>query len=422
MDRLLIIQNYNANKGDSSVAHAMTKSLKQEREGLEIAITSYDPRGATEEYGVDSAEWIFSYRNIKLSHSMLGRFFYMFREGCWFLYSIIWLAGFRAGLKLPVPLFKRKTIDLYLSSDVVVLPGGHFFTNLNGFPTIFSHFYGLLFAIILGKKTMIYAETIGPFFGKFGPITKAMTRYIMKKVDMVTVREKDSLKYCEGIENAHLTAECVFALESEPDLASELPILNTLKQNGRLLVGVTIHHIYYKHFFTKAKYVACMAGIFERIIDEFNANILIIPMEDSCHGGGDRPIAQEMIADMDKHGDRVHILEGDHDPMFIASVISNVDLLVGTKTHSIVYGLKGGVPTVSISYQQKSNEFMEMFGLSQYAIDLKVLTVDRFMEIFAKAVVHMDNISSMQKEALDHVRPAALENNRLLVTLFGTPQ
>lgn len=417
MKRLLIIQSYNANKGNSSVIHAMKRTLLAGWPDLHIALTAYDPNKAEQEYGLESSDWLVDLRRIKLAKAKGRKGLYMAREGLWILYSMFWLIVSRMGLHLPVPRFKKKTIQLYLRSNVVTLPGGHLFTNLNSFITNLSHFYGLFFAIALKKRCMVYAETIGPFFGIWGPISFLLTRFLLKRVDIVTVRDRNSLEYCQGLKNSYMTAECVFALETDQSLADYLPDAVRVESSGRLLVGVTVHHLYYRRFFSHADYVALMAAIFDRIIKDFDAEILVIPMEDSYHGGGDRPIIREMIGAM-KEAQHIHVLEGDHDCIFTSSVLARVDIFIGTKTHSIVYGLKSSVPTISISYHDKANEFMEMFGMLDHAINLKELTVEGLMRIFRKVVQNRAQIRVFQQKALDRVRRDALENNRLLMTLF----
>lgn len=416
MKRLLIIQNYNANKGDSSVIHAMKQSLLRDGNDLTISVTSYDPDKARIEYGLESSEWLVSYRGIKLARSFSHKLLFAVKEGLWIIYLLCWLLAYRCGVRCYIPGFKRDTVRLYLEADVIVLPGGHFFTNFNGFATNLSHFLAMLFAFGLRKKSMIYAQTIGPFFGRFGQLTRMMTQFTMRHADLVTIREKDSLKECRG-GNVHVTAETVFSLENDPFPGYRLPDLISLEECVKPVIGVTIHHIYFKHFFTRAEYVALMASIFDSILKTADVELLIIPMEDSCHHGGDRPIAGEMIAAM-KGPRHIRILDGDHSPTVITAIISRMDLFIGTKTHSIVYGLKTAVPTISISYQQKSNEFMEMFGMLEYAIDLKDLELERFMTIFRKANDNRARIREDLGLGLDEVRRRANENNRLLMSLF----
>ncbi|BCD62076.1 colanic acid/amylovoran biosynthesis protein [Nitratiruptor sp. YY08-26] len=418
MKKLLIIQNYNANKGDSSVVHTMKKIILDKNPNIDIALTSYDPSFAKEEYKLNSAEWLINFRNIKLAESKIRKIYFFLKEFLWIIYSVVWIVFYKVKIKLPIPKFKRDTIELYIDSEVVVLPGGHFFTNLNSFPVVFSHFYGLLFAKLMGKKTMIFSQTIGPFFGKFRKLTELMTNFIIKKTDIVTLREEDSLQYCKKYKNVFVTAETVFALPTNRKLAEKIHQLKNLKVDERMIIGVTIHHIYFKHFFSKDEYLKIMSNIFDRVIERSNCNILIIPMEASYHKGGDRPIAKE-IRNLCKEEKYVHILDGDLDPIITSSVIANMDIFIGTKTHSIVYGLKSFVPTISISYQQKSTEFMKMFGVEENAINLKDLNIEKFMTIFNRIYENKEKYSKIQKINYEKVKNRSLQNFKYLLSLFN---
>lgn len=417
MKKILIVQNYNANKGDSSVAFTMLKSLRAIDDDLDFGVTSYDPKKATEEYGIPAAEFAFNLHDIKLKKG-ISRIWAFAREGLWVGYGFGW-AFFRRylGIRLPVPTFKNKTVELYENTDVVVLPGGHFFTNFNGLGMNFSHFFAMILAFSLKKPTMIYAQTIGPFFGVFKLPVLAMTAFILRNVDAVTLREKGGLTYCNNVKRIELTAETVFALDTEISLAQNVKGLQSVRDNGEILVGVTIHHIYYKYFFSKDRYVSIMAEIFQRIVDGYNATILIIPMEEAVHGGGDRPLAREMI-DRSGREKSVSILEGDLLSHVTAAVIASTDVFIGTKTHSVVYGLKSGVPTISISYQDKSNEFMQMFGVRENAINLKDITPDDFMQIFKRVFESLEFYRQKQQNALSRVKLLAEKNNHILLSLI----
>lgn len=419
MKNILIIQNYNANKGDSSVVLAMLASLcsRSEFNDLSFAVTSYDPQEASREYGVEAGDFALNLREIKLRRG-LPRVIAAFHEGCWVLYGFLWAFCRRFfRLHLPVPAFKKKTIDLYESADVVVLPGGHFFTNFNGLGMNLSHFYGMMIAFAMQKRTMIYAQTVGPFFGTFKWPVQAMTGFVLRYVDVVALREKGGLRYCRGVRDLQQTAEIVFALDTDVALAQCVEGLKSVRQDDRPLIGVTIHHIYYKHFFTKDQYRDIMAAIFRKIVDVYHATILIVPMEEAVHGGGDRPLAQEMIVQSGREND-IFVLEGEWSPPVTAAVISSTDLFIGTKTHSIVYGLKGGAPTISISYQDKSNQFMEMFGLRENAIDMQDLNSEAFMKIFERVFNSLDSYRHRQNQALARVKSLAERNNQLLIDLL----
>lgn len=419
MKKILIIQNYNANKGDSSVVMSILTSLREVTgtHDMSFAVTSYDPQLAKEEYGIEAGEFLVSPREMKLQKGK-ARFVATIKEGSWIIYGFFW-ACFRriTGVRLPVPGFKRKTIRLYEDADIVVLPGGHFFTNFNGLAMNFSHFYAMIIAFFLNKQTMIYAQTIGPFFGPWKWPVRFMAKFVLKHVNVVSLREDSGAKYCDDVKTLHHTAETVFAVDTDKTLANSVPDFKRLRCLKRILIGITIHHIYYKHFFSKEYYRDTMAEILKRIVDGYDAQIVIIPMEDAVHGGGDRPLSQEIIHHTDRQ-ERISVLDGELPPHVTASVIAQTDIFIGTKTHSIVYGLKGGTPTISISYQDKSNSFMEMFGLRENAIDLKDLNSDDFMKIFDRVHRSLSEYRGKQEKAYTRVKSLAEKNNQLLIDLL----
>lgn len=418
MKNILIVQNYNANKGDSSVVYTMLASLRaRKNESVSYSVTSYDPEKASLEYAVPSAPFAFDLREMKLRKGLSKVFAYV-REGLWVIYGFIWAIVRRyLGVKLPVPTFKKKTIQLYEDADVVVLPGGHFLTNFNGLGMNFSHFFAMMLAFSMKKQTMVYAQTVGPFFGKFKLPVRLIANFIINNVDAVSLRESGGLEYCKKAKNVQLTAETVFALETDEKLIERVTEFDNIRKKTKLLVGLTIHHIYFKHYFTRRQYIEIMSEIMKQIVNDYNADILVIPMEEAVHRGGDRPIAKEMI-DESGCSANIHILKEELPASLTAAVIANTDIFIGTKTHSIVYGLKGLVPTISISYQDKSNQFMKMFNVSENAIDLADLTVLDFMNIFNRVQGDLSMYEKKQAMELKRVKQLAEMNNDILLGLL----
>ena len=185
-----------------------------------------------------------------------------------------------------------------------------------------------------------------------------------------------------------------------------------------LVFGLTIHHIYYKYFFSKEVYMRKMADIIDRIAMDYDCEVLLIPMESVTGNYNDVDMAWELKT-MLKSPNRFTILGKDYDPIVVSAIIGSVDLFVGTKTHSIVYGLKSGVPTLSISYQQKANEFMEMFGVLENAIDLKDLDVLKFDAIFKRMINNLPSIRKQQEIAYVAIQRKSMENKELLMGLLS---
>lgn len=411
---ILIVQNFNPNKGNNSVISATMYALKDD--DVNIEITSAVPEAAITQYGVNCYDWLVSYKNIIYNKSKVKKLFALFCEMLWVGYLFIWLLFYKIHIELWLPARKRATIKAYKRADIVVFPGGHSFTTMNGLGQVFSHCMGFYFGKILGKKTMVYAHTIGPFKGRFSAIIKWMSMYVLKRTDLVTVREKDSMKYMEGC-NAVLTAETVFSIPTDLDLSKQVTELNKLKQQRKKIIGLTIHHIYYKYFFSKEEYIKHMVDIIDMITMDFDCNVLLIPMETNTGNYNDRHLAKEMKERMQKP-EMFVIIEGDYEPSVTASIIANCDMFIGTKTHSIVYGLKGEVPILCIAYQQKSNEFMESYGVLENSIDLKDINKERVEKIFTRMYATLDSIRNTQKLHNEIIRKKSLENKVLLLNLL----
>ena len=412
---LLIVQNFNPNKGNNSVVTAMMHVLRDKNVSIEI--TSAIPEQATLQYGVPCFDWLVSYKNVLYCKSKIKKLFALICEMIWVLYLLIWIIFYKINVVLWIPSRKKKTMEAYMRADVVVFPGGHSFTTMNGFGQVFSHCVGFYFGKIIGKKTMVYAHTIGPFNGILSIIIKKMSLYVLKRTDVVTVRESDSLKYCTDC-NVILTAETVFSLPSNIHLGESIKELQIVRHKGRIVVGLTIHHIYYKYFYSKKEYIEKMVGCIDLMVDKYGCSVLLIPMEANEGTYNDRDLAREIKQSV-KYQDDFIIIENDYEPDVTCSIIANCDLFVGTKTHSIVYGLKSEVPTLSISYQQKANEFMKMYGVLENAIDLKNLSVENFEVIFSKMISNMDSIREIQKEHNSLVIKESLKNRDILLDLLS---
>ena len=240
--------------------------------------------------------------------------------------------------------------------------------------------------------------------------------YVLKRTDLITIREKDSMQYMKGC-NAVLTAETVFSIPTDMSLAKQVTELTNLRKQGKIIVGLTIHHIYYKYFFTKEEYVRHMVTVLDMITNEFDCNVLLIPMEANTGNYNDRHLAKEMKEKMQKP-DMFTIIECDYEPSVTASIIANCDMFIGTKTHSIVYALKGEIPILCIAYQQKSNEFMDLYGVLENSIDLKDINKERVTKIFSRMYNHLDEIRKIQKEHNAIIRSKSLENKELLLKLL----
>lgn len=415
---ILIVQNFNPNKGNNSVVSAMMYALKDD--DVLIEVTSVVPQDAIRQYGVNCYDWLVSYKDVLYSNTITKKTLALIKEMIWVLYLFVWIMFYKIHLQLWIPKRKKETVDAYMRADVVVFPGGHSFTTMNGLGQVFSHCVGFYFGKIVGKKTMVYAHTIGPFDGRFSKLIRRMSMYVLERTDIVTIREEDSMKYCSNC-NVKITAETVFCTPTDKTLAKDVEELQVLRSHRRRVVGLTIHHIYYKYFYSKEEYIKKMVDVIDSMIDSCDCEVLLIPMEANTGNYNDRDLAKE-IKTLLHTQERFSIIEKDYEPAVTCSIISNCDIFVGTKTHSIVYGLKSEVPTLCISYQQKSNEFMEMYGVLENAINLQDLNLQNFEKIFGRILNNLEAIRKSLHIYNSIVVKRSLQNRDILLKLIENEQ
>ena len=417
MKNILIVQVYNANKGNASVITAMLDGIRRIPD-VSVCLTAYDPEKASREYGVHACERLCDVRRV-VSSKGFRKLIAILNEIVFISYFPLWWLGTRCHLPMPLCGRRRDVIRFYQAADVVVLPDGHSFTSLNGLFGNISHLIGMYAAVALRKKTMIYGQTLGPFHGLKGRFEEFWFKRLLKRIDIVTVRDQLSMDhYKSTAKNLYRTAEIVFALKNPPLSPQVQNFLTDLKKCGRRVLMVTIHHLYYRYFFTRVDYVKLMADCLRETTLKYDLSLVMIPMEDAMRNGGDRTMIRDVLDKAGLPDDRVFVPDFEISPEETAALIAYADFFVGTKTHSVVYGLKGCVPMIGLAYQNKTREFMRMYGVEDFTIDLGQLTRCDFLALFDRLVSECEkNRVAMRQKNID-VCELALRNNEYLKTLI----
>lgn len=113
----------------------------------------------------------------------------------------------------------------------------------------------------------------------------------------------------------------------------------------------------------------------------------------------DRPIVRDVMADVRAHfpdlaADAL-VFEPTETLGELMAQIEKVDVVVGTRYHNVVCGLKLAKPTVSLSYSTKSDRAMTEMGLGEYTQDARNVDVDKLIEHFVEVSELADRITPM---------------------------
>ena len=98
------------------------------------------------------------------------------------------------------------------------------------------------------------------------------------------------------------------------------------------------------------------------------------------------------------------------DPRLSLPFFAGLDFLVATKTHSVIYGLRYGIPTLAIAYQRKTDDFMREFNQETFSIPLASFDPDEAFSFFVRLVKQSAEIHRQLQDRLTAVQNKSLEN------------
>lgn len=344
-------------------------------------------------------------------------------------------------------LINNKKLMAYVNADLIVHLGMDLYSDDFGILTIIEHSKDLLQATLLGKNVVLWAESIGPFNGF---ISKAVARFTLSRINLITVREEISKSYLESLKlknvPIYVTMDPAFVMGSVSKKEADTILNNNgLSSDLRPLVGMCFSLTYLAGGVDKKKKIALlkiisktlqfflpeklfiyllklgknsktysterieytkdMAKVVDHLVEEFNATILLIPHIQHPLIG--EKTIHEMIFNYSMHKDNVKLISKDYTAQEIKGIIGQCDLFIGGRMHSDIAALSQCVPTIGLSYSYKFQGIMKLLNLSNY-----VCTDIKSKDIIAK-VHSIWNLRDEIKEELSSKNKLIVEKANL---------
>jgi colanic acid/amylovoran biosynthesis protein len=416
MTKILITNAYTwYNKGDASIVKGMIYAIRRCVPEADITILSFTP-------GIDQVQY--AEHGVTVLRSLLT----LAPEGVSsrprkavalllkMLKCYLW-----ARIRIPVCQEEREILKAYLDSDVIVSCGGGFLGGREIASIV--HLFGIYFGKFLGKPVVIYGQSIEPF-GNL--VVSAMTRFVLNRVDLITVREPISQRYLHSLglrSEVVLTADAAFLVPSvSADEAARLLADEGICRSSRPLVGITVRHWSFpgQKCAAKrlAKYITAMAETIEHLVSDFDATVVFCPQVIHSPADDDRLVSQHIASKVHRQ-DRVTVLTKDYSPGQLKALIGQMDLFLGTRMHSNILALSMGVPTVAISYQKKTDGIMEMLELSDYVLDMANLATCDILAAVERAWANRFDLRRQLSERIPNMEQLALRNAELIAKVLN---
>lgn len=240
-------------------------------------------------------------------------------------------------------------------ADIFLFGGGTLLQDRTSTRSIRYYLATLNLAKSLNKKTMVYANGIGPIDGQKN---RRLTKDALEDIGLISLRDKDSLDFLRSLgvknDNVHLTQDPVFAMEgSGEERVREIFRRESIPTDIRL-TGISL-----RSWDNDEKTIRAV----EELISSTDDSFLLIPM----HHPDDIKILERI------KGDRVHLIRNEYDVKDLISIMGSLDFLIGMRLHSLIYASIGKTPMLGISYDPKVDGILKELGMKQ-AINVDEIT------------------------------------------------
>ena len=363
MNKILIVGYHGyGNSGDEAILLAMKNNMLRLYPDADIAALSHRPEDTAAQYGIKSVK----------------RFnaFTVLRE--------IW------------------------RRDVVVVGGGTLVQDGTSARSLYYYLGIIWMAKLLRKRVMLYANGVGPLKRRIG---RFMTRKIVNRVDLITLREAlsgDELAAC-GVTKPQtvVTADPVFTLDG----ISRDAALDVLRAEGiptdAPLIGISVREWKRAVGFTEQ-----LARLCDHMAEAYGARILLIPMQYPQDLEISGAIADAMTQP-------AYILRQKWPPETLLGVTGLMELVVSMRLHALIYAAVQNVPMLGIVYDPKIQFYLKALDMP-CAGDVRedALDVER-MKAQADALMReREACVNALREKADGLRAKGYENDTLLGVLM----
>lgn len=350
------------NMGDEAVLNAMLISFRELAGQLEIVILSADPQKTSERYGAKAVKRN-NYREV-------------YRE--------------------------IKSCDLFISG------GGSLLQDVTGWKSIPFYLGQLMLACLLGKKTMLYGQGIGPINSK---LYRRLAVWIIKKVDFITVRDKESRDFLIGLglkgKDIVVTADPVFYLspgDNKQIQGREFLVEEGIKSDSKL-IGISVRP------WADEAYLEEIAKAVKVLTAASGGEVLIIPM----HPAYDLAVSERLLELLDG---QANIFRGDYTPLEMIAVFGELDFLIGVRLHSLIFSLIQGIPFVAISYDPKVDSLLKKLRVTA-GMDINKLDGDALSRVCQAVLSNSEQFNFVIEGQLVQLYKKALLNTELALGLLG---
>ncbi|MBR5914237.1 MAG: polysaccharide pyruvyl transferase CsaB [Selenomonadaceae bacterium] len=356
----ILISGYYGSKngGDEAMLAAMLEVLREMDDDLKFTVISLNPEYTRKRHNVDAVKWLDIF-------SIIRKFFW---------------------------------------ADLLISGGGSLLQNVTSRSSLY-YYLGIIFlAKIFGCKVMLYAQGIGPIRGGFACW---LMKFIVNRVDMVTVRDKGSLEELKRLKiflpKIFCTADPVLAIKPVTlEIGTKILSRHSLKNHVGKFIGISV-----RRWINWNKCQNELADALNRLAAQINAKIIFIPMQFPEDVKAARSTAELVKIPCTVIDEELTTAE-------VMSLVGCMDVLISIRLHALVFAGVMGVPMIGISYDPKIDRFLDSIEEKPLGT-LDDVTADK---IFNETLKKLEEGTFKNDSLLNNLRELAVKNAQLAIELL----
>lgn len=300
-----------------------------------------------------------------------------------------------------------KIIHHMNNAEMLISGGGTLIQDRTSTKSLWYYLAVISLALKKHLKVMLYSNGIGPL-EKASNIRK--TRKILKKADLITLRDEHSLETLKqiGVENDKVIVTADPALELNiGDEARGRKILEELGvPKGRKLLGVSIR----RWKTNDPEFEDNIAWVCDYAYETYGYHTVLLPMQTSR----DTAVLQNVRRNM-KH--EATLVDRRCDVADMMSVMKCFDMCIGMRLHTLIYAVINAIPLIGLVYDPKISSFMEYTNQTRY-INIEDASAEKIIDILDECVENYDDIKKTLEENYKILNEKAQLNGKLAVELY----
>ncbi len=378
MNILIVNVHSVRNAGDDALLQAAIQQLRTQFADATFTLAMNDPLGYTgDEQVVDSLIHWFRRADFQGPIWQAWRWWAMPWRLLQLGASAGWYRWTGQAMSWGLSAAQHDLLKAYGAADLVVsCPGGYLYSTGKLGLWLLVTLLTLAYGVWLGKPVYLLPQTIGPIQNGW---ERWLLRRLLPHMRQIYVRDDYSRQVLQasGVEHGQivLTPDLAFGFQT-PDQNAGAALLHELGidlTNDQPLLGVTLINwgALETAFQGQAAYEAAVAQAIRTFLGNHGGRaILFAQVRGPRAIEDDRVPARRVQTLLQDLGQQVVVVEQEVTTAQLKAAYAYMTIFMGSRLHSNIFALTGGVPVIAIAYLPKTRGVMGMLGLTQWVVDI----------------------------------------------------